>query len=98
MEQTFACLGKVVLPPEVPNLGMSTQYVLFTIRDLYLQIKVAEHDYFHRDKADIHVDVPLTVGDAILGANVRVPTLDGEVEVKVAPDRSWLGSSRHSTE
>jgi DnaJ-class molecular chaperone len=53
--------------------------------NLYIQLRVNPHDYFTRDGNDLHLDVPITVGQAILGGVVRVPTLTGEVEVKVPP-------------
>jgi len=51
--------------------------------DLMLTIEVAEHPTFRREGLDIHMDVPLTVGEAVRGARVTVPTLDGSVTVRV---------------
>jgi molecular chaperone DnaJ len=45
---------------------------------------VQEDPVFQRDGDDIHVEVPITVSQACLGGTVSVPTLTGEVEVKVA--------------
>lgn len=51
--------------------------------DLYVFIKVREDPVFRREKSDIHVDALLSVTQAILGGTVRVPTLTGDVVVKV---------------
>ena len=53
--------------------------------DLYVDVRVAEDDRFHRDAEDLVsiVDVPATV--AMLGTTVSVETLDGDREVAVPP-------------
>ena len=53
--------------------------------DLYLQITVKPHAYFHRRGDDIHAEVPLTVLEAYGGADVEIPTITGRVKVKVPP-------------
>ena len=52
---------------------------------LFIELRVASDDLFERQGADIHLSVPLTVSQAILGGKVRVPTLRGEVEVVIPP-------------
>jgi molecular chaperone DnaJ len=44
---------------------------------------VAPHRLFRRKGADLTLEVPLTFSEAALGANVRVPTLNGPVTLKV---------------
>ena len=53
--------------------------------DLYVDVRVAEDDRFHRDAEDLVsiVDVPATV--AMLGTTVTIETLDGDREVAVPP-------------
>lgn len=51
--------------------------------DLGLTLHVGEHPLFRRDGEDLYVTVPITVGEAVLGAKVTVPTLDGTVELTV---------------
>jgi molecular chaperone DnaJ len=53
--------------------------------DLYVGIRVAEHDVFRRAGADLgcEVNVPMTV--AALGGTVEIPTLDGPEEVEIEP-------------
>jgi len=53
--------------------------------DLYLAIKVEKHVQFVRKGSDIHLNFPITVAQAILGDTVKIPTLNGEVSVKVHP-------------
>ncbi len=51
--------------------------------DLFLVVKVTPHPFFKRDGDDLHLDLPITLVEAIEGAKVRVPTADGEVSLKV---------------
>ncbi len=51
--------------------------------DALIEIKVNSHPYFSRKGRDIVVDVPVTLHEAVLGANIQVPTIDGKVTVKV---------------
>ncbi|KAK3131456.1 hypothetical protein QOZ80_6AG0506680 [Eleusine coracana subsp. coracana] len=53
--------------------------------DLYVTLKVREDPVFRREKGDIHVYTVLNVTQAILGGTVQVPTLSGDVILKVKP-------------
>lgn len=53
--------------------------------DLFVQISVAPHDVFVRDGADLRCQLDLPLTQAVLGAEIEVPTLDGVATVKVAP-------------
>ncbi len=53
--------------------------------DLYVRIEVAPHPVFRRDGLDLELTLPLTIAEALAGAQVEVPTLDGSVKVKVPP-------------
>ncbi|KNA18328.1 hypothetical protein SOVF_071750 [Spinacia oleracea] len=53
--------------------------------DLYVIIKVREDPVFRREGSDIHVDAVLSITQAILGGTIQVPTLTGDVVVKVRP-------------
>ncbi len=53
--------------------------------DLYIAIKVTPHKYFSRVDNDVYVDLPVTVGEATLGAEVSVPTIDGFTKIKLPP-------------
>lgn len=49
--------------------------------DLFLETEVAPHPLVRRDGDDLYLDLPVTVPEALLGAQLRVPTFDGEVTV-----------------
>src|SRR5579871_489177 len=51
--------------------------------DLYITIRVEPHPFFQRDGDDIHIQVPVTVSEAGLGAKIEVPTIDGRALLKV---------------
>ena len=51
--------------------------------DVLITVRVAPHPHFVRDGDNLRVDVPITLYEAVLGGKVRVPTLDGAVEISV---------------
>ena len=51
--------------------------------DLYVDIRVREHEIFQRDGDDLHCEVPIRISQAALGDSVRVPTLEGDVELRI---------------
>lgn len=51
--------------------------------DLYVEIRVRDHDLFERDGDDLHCEVPIRISQAALGDTVRVPTLGGEAEIRI---------------
>jgi len=53
--------------------------------DLYIVIHVKPHRYFRRRKDDILLDLGINVAQAALGANVTIPTLDGEEQLEIPP-------------
>ena len=54
--------------------------------DLYVLIHVTPHSIFSRKDENIHLTLPITFAEATLGADISVPTLDGdEVTVRIAP-------------
>lgn len=53
--------------------------------DLYIVCHVRAHPFFRREGNDIHVDVPISVTESVLGGKVDVPTLDGLTTVTVPP-------------
>ncbi|MBI5688390.1 MAG: J domain-containing protein [Verrucomicrobia bacterium] len=53
--------------------------------DLYLRVKFANHPDFRVRNADVYYDLPLAPWEAVLGAHVTVPTLDGAVSLRIAP-------------
>ena len=51
--------------------------------DLYVQVSLKKHDLFVRDDTNLHCDVPIRITTAALGGEVAVPTLKGEVTLKI---------------
>ncbi len=51
--------------------------------DLYLMPRVRSHALFSRTKNDLTMELPITVGEAVRGASIRVPTPIGAVQVKI---------------
>src|SRR4029077_1001603 len=51
--------------------------------DLLISVLVAPHAFFKREGADLRIDLPITLYEAALGGKVRVPTLDGAVELAI---------------
>ena len=57
--------------------------------DMYVIVHVAPHPIFTRDENDLLMKLPVTFTEAALGADIPVPTLDGdEVKVRLAPGTS----------
>lgn len=59
--------------------------------DVMITIAVAPHHLFTLDGADLKLDLPITLYEAALGGKVRVPTLDGHVELTLP---AWTNSGR----
>ncbi len=59
--------------------------------DALIEVSVTPHKFFRRDGDDIHMDLPVTLQEAILGAKVEVPTLTGTVALAIPP-RSGPGT------
>jgi molecular chaperone DnaJ len=51
--------------------------------DLYLIIHIEPHPILRREEDNLHMDVPVTVREAILGGTITIPTIEGEVNLKV---------------
>jgi molecular chaperone DnaJ len=51
--------------------------------DLYVEIHVREHPIFERDGEHLSCEVPVSFATAALGGSVSVPTLEGDVQLKV---------------
>lgn len=53
--------------------------------DAFVEIHVDPHPYMRREGLDIHLDLPVTLQEAVLGGKVRVPTIDGPVSATIPP-------------
>jgi molecular chaperone DnaJ len=49
--------------------------------DLYIEIRIKQHDVFERDGDDLHCTVPVGLTTAALGGEIEVPTLGGKAEI-----------------
>jgi DnaJ-class molecular chaperone len=56
--------------------------------DALIAVTIAPHPLFRLEGADVRLDLPVTLYEAVLGAKVRVPTLDNPVEVTIPPGTS----------
>jgi molecular chaperone DnaJ len=60
--------------------------------DLYIVLAVREHSFFERQGSDLFCTIPLNVTQAALGAEIRVPTLQGEEKLKI-PEGTQSGQT-----
>ena len=51
--------------------------------DALIEIKIAVHPWFKAEGSDIHLTVPVTLTEAVLGAKIEVPTIDGPVTMNI---------------
>ena len=59
--------------------------------DLWIQVRVEPHPVFRLEGRDLEFDLPITLAEAVSGARVEVPTLDGKATLTIPP-----GTSSHS--
>lgn len=59
--------------------------------DALIEVEVGHHPLFRREGRDIHLELPVTVSEAMLGGRVTVPTISGPVTMTIPP-RSDTGS------
>jgi molecular chaperone DnaJ len=60
--------------------------------DLYVVLHVREHPFFEREGNDLHCVIPISFAQAALGAEIKVPTLEGESVLKV-PEGTQSGTT-----
>jgi DnaJ-class molecular chaperone len=51
--------------------------------DAIVEVHVEPHPYFTRNGNDVHVTVPITLQEAVLGGPIEVPTIDGKVALRI---------------
>ncbi len=56
--------------------------------DLAVRLRTIPHPFFRREGSDILIDVPVSYSEAVKGARIPVPTIDGPVTVSVPPGSS----------
>ena len=55
------------------------------VGDLYITAKVEDHRWFVRDGDNLYLELPIAVHEAVLGAVVDVPTVDGPTRLRIPP-------------
>ncbi|MDY6845915.1 MAG: molecular chaperone DnaJ [Chloroflexota bacterium] len=53
--------------------------------NFYLEIEVERHPFFRRQGDDILLDLDINIAQAVLGDEIRVPTLNGDVDLRIPP-------------
>ncbi|MBP2236611.1 DnaJ-class molecular chaperone [Sinorhizobium kostiense] len=56
--------------------------------DALIELHIRPHPFFIRDNGDIHIDLPISLSEAVLGGKVRVPTPSGAVQLTIPPNLS----------
>ncbi len=56
--------------------------------DLFIVTRVTPHPYFRREDLDVYLELPISLYEAVLGAKVDVPTLDGRRTLTIPPETS----------
>ena len=59
--------------------------------DLIIQVSVRPHPVFERDGKDLYCEIPITFAEAALGATIKVPTMEGEVDYTI-PEGTQSGT------
>ena len=59
-----------------------------------IKLTVKPHHYYRRDGHDIHTDKYVTISEAILGSEVNIKTLYGDVKVRVDPGTTHNDSKK----
>ena len=56
--------------------------------DLNVKLRIKDHPLLRRNGLHLEMDLPITVGEGILGGQIRVPTVLGDINVRVPPGSS----------
>lgn len=56
--------------------------------DALVELHVRPHPLFRREGDDVHIELPVTLGEAVLGGKVRAPTISGDVTLSIPPGAS----------
>lgn len=51
--------------------------------DLLIKLQIADHPFFTRRGQDLHLDVPISLKEAVLGSRIRIPTIEAAVWLNV---------------
>ncbi len=56
--------------------------------DALVEVQVAEHPFYKRDGNDIHLELPISLDEAVLGGDIQVPTPNGRLTVRIPRNSS----------
>ena len=56
--------------------------------DALVEIRIAPHPYYRREGDDIHLELPISIDEAILGGDIQVPTPRGKLTVRIPRNSS----------
>jgi molecular chaperone DnaJ len=59
--------------------------------DLYVILKVRKHEFFERRANDLYCTIPISIAQAVLGADIKVPTLRGQERLRI-PEGTQSGA------
>jgi molecular chaperone DnaJ len=62
--------------------------------DFYVVLSVKEHEFFEREGNNLHCVLPVSFVQAALGAELTIPTLDGDAKIKI-PEGTQSGKQFH---
>jgi molecular chaperone DnaJ len=85
----------VVIPPGIESgemirlSGRGEAVTAGVAGDLYVRVHVEKHPVFKRDGANLTMDLPVKLSDALLGGEYAVPTLEGETKVTIPAGVSY---------
>jgi DnaJ-class molecular chaperone len=87
---------EITIPPgvenggrlRVPGKGAEPPSSGGVAGDLYLDLDVRPDPHLRRAGDDIELDLPVTISEAVLGARIEVPTIEGAVTVTIPPGTS----------
>ena len=51
--------------------------------DLYIQVKIKEHEVFTRNNSNLYCEMPISFTKAALGGEIEIPTLNGKIKIKI---------------
>ena len=51
--------------------------------DLFVEIHIKEHSVFTRENSDIHLTIPISFSQAVLGDEIEIPTISGTARLKI---------------
>jgi len=89
---------RIDVPPGIENgemirLSGMGEYISAGIPgDMYVKIHVRKHATFRRERADIHMDLPVKLTDALLGATYKIASIDGDNLSIVIPEGTGHGT------